>query len=110
MKKIKKLAALIAVLSMVLAMAACGKNDSIVGSWKASQDGVDVIYEFKKDGTGSISLGDISVNVEYQTEGDKIKMKTSLLGQTDETEYTYSLKNKELTLTQDGESLTLTKQ
>lgn len=110
MKHLRKVTVALAVLTMAFALLACGKKDSIVGSWKISQDGTEVTYEFKDDGTGSLKLGDISVNTEYQTEGDKLKLKATLLGETDETEYTYSVKDGKLTLTQDGESLTLTKQ
>ena len=60
MKTIKKITALVAVLVLTFSLVACGKA-SVVGTWKAEQDGTVATYEFKKDGTGSVSISGIVV-------------------------------------------------
>lgn len=109
MKKFKKLAAIVMVLSMALAMVACGKKDSIVGTWEATEDGVTLTYEFQDGGKGKVSVSGMSMDITWKTDGDKLTVTMELLGEKSEDEYTYSVKGSELTLTQDGESATLKK-
>ena len=109
MKTIKKITALVAVLVLTFSLVACGKA-SVVGTWKAEQDGTVATYEFKKDGTGSVSIIGITLDITYKTEGEKLSVTMSFLGQSDTQEYTYSVKGKKLTLTADGDSVVFDKQ
>ncbi len=107
MKKCKRLAAAAVILAMVFALSACGKSNSIVGKWEATEDGITAAYEFKSDGSGSLSVSGVSVDITWKTEGDQLTVSMELLGSEDSQAYTYSLKGNELTLSADGESLTL---
>lgn len=113
MKKIKRVSVLVLVLVFALSFAACGGSKSVAGTWVIEGTDSDISsLELKSDGTGKISLGgSISLDLTYTTEKDKLTLTMSYLGQTESEEYTYSVKDKKLTLTDDSQTaLTFVKQ
>lgn len=104
MKALKKITTTILASVMLFALVACG-SDSIVGTWTStsSDDGFSYTFIFEKDGTGSLSLGDVTIPFEYKVKDDTITLTMTLLGTTEEDEYTYELSGKTLKLTDDAD-------
>ena len=108
MKAVKRTVCLVAALVMVMSLVACG-DSGIVGTWSVAQDGIEVTYTFNSDGTGSMTVLGIPVDMKYTTSGDTLKITVSFFGQEDTQEMTYKVDGNKLTLTDDGESVVLTK-
>ncbi len=110
MKLKRRVACIVLTLITIFSLVACGKNDSIEGSWKTTKDGIVTEYKFNKDGTGTTSNGN-AVDINYKLEEDKITITRKVLGvETDET-LTYKVEKDKLTLTNTyGETIELTRQ
>ncbi len=94
----KTVALALALLSVVLILSACGK--SIVGTW--DYPGGYLSYDFKKDGTVTVSLSSIlNYSGTYEVKGSKLTISVTFLGTTTNYEYTYKVKGDVLTLTGD---------
>lgn len=108
MKLFKKGFALALVLAMSLSLVACGAN--IQGEWVGEEDGIEYSYEFDKDGEGSMSVGGLSVDFEYEVDGDELTITYEILGEKTEEEYTFEISGDTLELTdEDGDTLELEK-
>ena len=111
MKYCKRFFAAAVVIVLVFSTAACGKKTepSIVGSWKADS-GTETTYVFNEDGTGELSMGDISTSFTYELSGDTVKINTEILKQKEEKEYKYTLDSDKLTLERNSEQVSYTRQ
>lgn len=109
----KKIAAIVAVILMLCCMlSACGKNESLVGTWTVSEDGIEMSFVFNSDGTGEIDALDGLMKIEYayKVEGNTItfqEINQEVLGSDP---YTYEIKGDKLSLTAGGEVMELTKE
>lgn len=67
------------VMMLSVFMCACGKNESVVGSWNLSQDGVGSEIVFNEDGTGTVSVmgGFFSSEFTYTVEGKNLTVVTN---------------------------------
>ncbi len=101
MKRTKRIVALVLAVMLTFAMAGCGKS-SLIGTWEATQDGIKTSYTFEEDGTGKMSVMGFDVDMTYTTSGDKLTVKSSVLGMETEESYTYKVSDKTLTL-KDGD-------
>lgn len=107
----KKLLALLLVFaSLTVILASCG-GGSIEGSWEATEDGVTMTYTFEEDGKGKVSMEGVELDLTWSTSGDKISASLSMAGATEElfTDADYEIDGDELTITYEGETLTLTR-
>lgn len=74
----------VSILAMIMALTllcSCGK--SVVGKWEASQDGVTATYEFKKDGSCSLSAMGMTFSGTYKADGNKLDITVSVMGESD---------------------------
>lgn len=112
MKKItKRVQALLLIAVLVFAMTACGKKETIVGTWQVSANGSTEEYVFSSDGTGTHTLSGLSpINIAYTTDGDKLSIKLTILGQEKEESYTYKLDSGKLTITDNGQDTVFNRQ
>ena len=108
MKILKRVLALALVLVMSLSLVACGS--SIEGTWSVEEDGVKGSWTFEDEGKGKMSIGGMSVDFTYETDGDELTITTELMGQKSEDTYTYEIDGDTLTLKNDDEKLELTKE
>lgn len=117
MKKIISIAVIFCLLMAV--MAGCASNEQkIIGTWKGTTTTeilsltVDKTYTFNEDGTGTMPILETGVNVSftYTINEDTLTIitDTPILSQT--YVYTMEFEDDTLTLTDDTESLVLTKQ
>ena len=111
MKTLKKVVALLLIFSIVFAFAACSKKAMIIGKWKQEEDGETLYYTFDKDGKVTISGEEdgLAITGSYSVEGDKLTMKISLFGESEEEMTIKTLNGSKLVLESDGETLELTK-
>ncbi len=109
----KKSIAIIAVVLMLCCMlSACGKNESLVGTWTVSEDGIEMSFIFDSDGTGEINAlgGLMKIEYAYKVDGNKItfhEINQEVLGSDP---YTFEIKGDKLSLTAGGEVMELTKE
>lgn len=106
MKNLKRVLALLLVISIVFAFAACAKAQ-IIGKWKLVDD--DLIMNFKKDGTVVLGESGSSYTIEgtYKVKGNKLTM--TVYGST-ETMKIKSINGSRMVLVdEDGESVKLKK-
>lgn len=109
----KKATAVIAAILMICCLlSACGKSESLVGTWTISEDGIEMSFIFNEDGTGEISAlaGLMTVEYTYKVDGNNIifhELNQEILG-TDP--YTFEIKGDELSLTAGGDVMVLTKE
>lgn len=109
MKKIFALALVVFMLTAVLV--SCGGGDSIIGKWKAEEDGVEMVYTFEKDGKATVSMMGIDVEATWEEKDGKLTMSMTMLGET-ETLFEgaeYKVDGDKLSITYEGETLELTK-
>ncbi len=112
MKTLKKVVALLLIFSIVFAFAACSKKAMIIGKWKQEEDGETLYYTFDKDGKVTISGEEdgLAITGSYSIEGDKLTMKISIFGESEEEEMKIkTLNGSKLVLESDGETVELTK-
>ena len=108
MKMFKRVFALALVLAMSLSLVACG--GSIEGTWSIEEDGIKGSWTFEDDGKGEMSIGGMSVDFTYETDGDELTITTELMGEKSEDTYTYEIDGDTLTLKNDDEKIELTKE
>lgn len=102
MKAAKRVVSLAAALILVMSMVACGSK-GLEGKWVDSSTGVDNIFEFKSDGTGSMSVeGFLSMDFTYTSTDDKITV--TIMGES--VEYGYRLDGDTLVMIVNGEEET----
>lgn len=104
----RRTVALVAVLVFTLSLVGCG--NSIVGTWKGSQDGVEMTFTFEKDGTGKTGVAGMTLDTTWKTDGNKLSITMSFLGQSDTQEFEYSVSGDTLKLTADGSTVEFKKQ
>lgn len=109
----KKTSAFIAVILMLCCLlSACGKAESLVGTWTVSEDDIEMSFIFNSDGTGEVNaLGGLMV-IEYTY---KVENNTVTFSETSQEilgtkPYTFSIKGDKLSLTAGGEVMVLTKE
>ena len=102
MKKYKVLLVTLVLIAAVFIITGCGEKETLTGKWN-STDGSNTTYQFNEDGTGVEKKGDeISMNITYTTDGNKITIMKEVLGQKQSEEYTYELETKKLKLTKNS--------
>lgn len=101
----KKLITMILISIIAFTLVACGSKVTIAGSWALAQNGSTEEYVFNQDGTGTHTLSGIdSINIEYKISGETLTITETILGKKTDTQYTYKLESKKLTITKDGQS------
>ncbi len=109
----KKATAVVAIILMLCCMlSACGKGDSLVGTWTFSEDGIVMSFIFEKDGTGKVTALEGLINIEYTYEIKDGKLYFDESGQEilGTHPYTFEIKGNELSLTAGGDVMVLTKE
>ncbi len=113
MKTAKRLVSLVAVLVMVMSLAACGGNKELVGTWEhtaeANGQSVTTKYEFKSNGDCVMTVAGLTIECEYETDGDKLTFIIEFLGVETTEEWTYKVEGDTMTLVKDGETTVLKK-
>lgn len=102
----KTLSVVLVVVILAAALTACSGN-GIVGKWSYEESGLEMVMEFKKDGTGTavgysggIQLG--TMEFEYSVSGNNLTMK--MRGEDAETSQ-FEIKGNKLTIYEDGEEV-----
>ena len=113
MKNVKRILALLLVLSIVFAFAACSKKAMIVGKWKAEEDGEVLYWTFDKDGKYTITGEEdgLALTGSYSIKGDKLTVTVSFMGESEDNEMTIkTLNGSKLVLEgeEDGKTETIT--
>jgi len=98
------IAPLLAVLLLFAALG-CSAKPGIAGTWYTESDGTRILYNFKSDGTGSMSSDGKSVDFTYAVNGGKITVTVG--GHTDSG--SFSLEGNRLTLTDEYGTTVLTR-
>ena len=104
----RTLCLIMAVLMIAASFCACGGGkNALIGKWSVTEEGVEMIMEFKEEGKGNLSAagGLLSYDFEYSTDGNKLSL--TFEGETSVSEY--SVDGDKLTVSIDGESLTFTR-
>ena len=95
MKKTCRVIALALVLvTTVLCLVSCG--NSLKGTWEGEAKIGE--YSFESDGKGKIAVGSLSTDFTYKTDGDKLTLTKTVAGVSIDTEYTYKVAPKMLSL------------
>lgn len=105
MKMFKRVFALALVLAMSLSLVAC--SGSIEGEWVMEEDGGEVTYEFGDDGKGSVKQSGVSIEFEYEVDGDEITMSMEMFGEKSDAKGTFEIDGDTLTLKMDDETVEL---
>ena len=106
----KSIALVLMVALLCVCLCSCGKN--IVGSWEAELEGMSGTITFEKDGTGKFEIGGLgTLDITWETDGGKLDMNMSILGQSSPVfeDAEYKVKGKTLIITVDGETVEFTK-
>ncbi len=107
MKRI--IALLITAVTSIMLLCSCSTDISIVGKWSAEiiheEIIIDTTYTFHDDMTGNVCMDGLDVDFTYETDGDKIIMKTGGISTT----MTYAINGDTLTLTSEGETVEFTR-
>lgn len=104
MKNAKKILALLLVISIVFAFAACSKKAQIIGKWE-SEEGYYMTFE--KDGTLTMSGDGLSISGTYEVKGSKLTM--TMFGETEEVTIKSVSGSKLVLVDEDGDKVTLKK-
>ena len=110
----RRIAALLLVLGLVLSFAACSAEQKIVGTWKNQTTAMGVVvettYTFHEDGTGTLSTILVpSMDFTYKVSDDVLTIRADVLGIGGSVDYQLTFDGDQMTMTSTGESLTLTK-
>lgn len=108
MKKtvISAVALTLCVLFTVFSLTACGGSKSdLVGTWD-SQDAEGSAVVFNDDGTGAYKMDDVSMNFEYEEDGDKLTITAK--GVSEKGEFTFKIDGETLSMTDKETGSTLT--
>lgn len=109
-KYLKKVVAIIAIVALTVSFVACGKKQTIVGTWEQTGSESKDEYVFNEDNTGTYTQSMLSpISFTYATEGDKVTISMTILNQKDVKSYNYKLDNNKLTMTIDGNDVTFEK-
>ena len=110
----RKAVAMILIAAVVIGLAACSAEQKILGTWKNQTSALGVVvettYTFREDGTGTLSTFLVSgLEFTYSISGEELIISTGILGMESQTKYQISFRGDELTMTSEGEALTLVK-
>ena len=110
----KRFAAVLLVVALMMSFAACSAEQKIVGTWKNETTAlgltVETTYTFREDGTGTMTTILVpGLEFTYKVSGDVLTITTSVLGVGGSAEYEMVYEKDTMTMTSSGESLTLTK-
>jgi uncharacterized lipoprotein YehR (DUF1307 family) len=106
----KKVIVILMLLVLTFSFVACGKKQTIVGTWEQTGSESKDEYVFNEDNTGTYTKSMLSpINFTYATEGDKVTISMTILNQKDVKSYNYKLDNNKLTMTIDGNDVTFEK-
>lgn len=111
----KKVTALLLVLVLMLCFAGCTPQQKIIGTWKNQTSALGVVvetsYTFNEDGTGTMSTFLLTgIAFTYTISGDVLTITSNVLGVEGTTEFQVEFEGDRLTMTANGESVTLTKE
>ncbi len=81
----------------------------IVGTWVAEEEGVEITYTFNADGTGSIEMMGMAMEMTYTTEGTTITYTATFEGESETETLEYAVIGNELTMTDGEYPVTFTK-
>ncbi|MBE6737775.1 MAG: hypothetical protein E7566_03855 [Ruminococcaceae bacterium] len=81
----------------------------IVGAWVAEEEGIEITYTFNADGTGSIDMMGIAMDMTYTTEGNTVTYTVTFEGESETETLEYSVVGNELTMTDGEYPVTFTK-
>ncbi|MBD5469107.1 MAG: hypothetical protein HDR21_13275 [Lachnospiraceae bacterium] len=114
MRKEKRILSIcMAALVVLLAIAGCGKKESLVGKWVYTDETTGEIgtMELFSDGTGIIAAGTLSYSCEWAIESGKLKIEidTGIFGKTSHA-YDYELDGDTLTFSNGDEVATYTRE
>ena len=111
MKTIRITACVLLAALFLTVMVSCGGGaDSIVGKWAAEVEGVEMSFEFKEDGTGTMGTMGVNMDITWEIEGtNTLIVEMNFMGMSETTEFEFEVKGNELSLTADGETVVLTK-
>ena len=100
MKKIlKKVASISLIFAVIVLLTACGKSNSLVGTWNYVNSGNvsdSIYYTFDKGNTGSYTYSGSTMNFKYEDRGTKVII--TYEGNTSSNEYDYSISDGVLTI------------
>ena len=106
MKLLKRVSVLAVLVAVIAVFAGCGKEATVVGTWESD----DYTYTFNEDGTGIQQIGEISISItSYEAKDGKLSITVSFLGTEETDEYTYSIKNNVLSLSNNDGTIELNK-
>lgn len=109
----KKTSAVIAaILILCCLLSACGKSDSLVGTWTVTEDNIEMSFVFNDDGTGKITAlgGLMTIEYTYKVDGNTVTFQEKsdeILGTNP---YTFSIEGDKLSITGGGDVMVLTKE
>lgn len=102
----KKLLCISLISAVLLGFASCGGGKpTIAGVWRGEEDGDELVYIFREDGTGNATAGDAASDFTYALEGDCLTV--TLGGNTDTATVTVTADT--LTLTDEYGTTVLTR-
>ncbi|MBE6678603.1 MAG: hypothetical protein E7597_07410 [Ruminococcaceae bacterium] len=116
----KRALATIMLFALVLtAFTACGsdgpktnrKNNTIIGTWEGSLDGITMTYSFKADGTGKAEAAGATIEYTWTVKDGKLNAVGEFMGETTEVfqDADYKLENGKLIITQQGTTVEFTR-
>lgn len=104
MKKTCRIIAFALILvTAVLCLVSCG--NSLAGTWEGEAKIGE--YSFEGDGKGKITVGGVSTDFTYKTDGEKLTLTKTVMSVSINTEYTYKVEGEKLTLTESKTGVTL---
>lgn len=101
----KKVAAILLTVVMVLALAACGGSkpeDKLIGSWKLTDAKAGEADDSMGQAISMITAMGGSVSIEFKKDGTG-KLNMSLVSQTNDADFKWKLDNAQLVMMMDGE-------
>ena len=86
-------------------MCACGSGgaSAVVGKWIGESEGVEITFEFKNNGTGTMSALDTTLEMTYIIEGSELAVTHTQDSEVITDIYTYTLTDNTLTLTAEND-------
>ncbi len=117
----KRTLAMIMLFALVLtAFTACGSegpksnrknNNTIIGTWEGSMDGITMTYSFKADGTGNAEAAGATIEYTWTVKDGKLNAVGEFMGETTEVfqDADYKLENGKLIITQQGTTVEFTR-
>ncbi|MBR3972238.1 MAG: hypothetical protein IKJ83_05095 [Ruminococcus sp.] len=84
-------------------------SDALQGSWSVTEEGMEIIYTFNGDGTGTIEMMGMALDITYTIDGSSVTYTMSETGQSESQTLDFAVNGSELTLTDGTDALVLTK-